>query len=63
MANVQNDEADQAAKEALMSSLIGALEENRDALRFLPEMLMQMIEMQKANEEKATQAHNLSGSR
>jgi len=63
MADVQNDEADQAAKEALMSSLIHALEDNRDALRFLPEMLTQLIEMQNANEEKATQANNLSGYR
>ena len=48
MANAENDQADQAAKESLVASLIEALNDNREALRFLPEMMEDLIEMQKA---------------
>ena len=48
MANAENDQANQAAKESLVASLIEALKDNREALRFLPEMMEDFIEMQKA---------------
>ena len=48
MANAENDQADQAAKESLMASLITALRDHRQVLRFLPEMMEELIEIQKA---------------
>ena len=48
MANAENDRSDQAAKESLVASLIEALKDNREALRFLPEMMEELIETQKA---------------
>lgn len=61
MAN--NDQANQEAKEALVTSIIAALKEHRAALPFLPEMMEQLIEIQQQKEEKTTAEKKLHQSR
>ena len=56
MANMQGEQADQAGKEAqakLMKSVVYVLRENRNALRYLPDMFEELIEMSEAKEGKA----------
>ena len=42
-----------------MASLIDALKDNREALRFLPEVIEEFTERQQAEEEQKTEAYNL----
>ena len=59
MADIQSDQANHANKKKLMASLIDALKDNREALRFLPEVIEEFTERKQAEEEQKTEAHNL----
>ena len=59
MADIQSDQASHANKKRLMACLIDALKDNREALRFLPEVIEEFTERQKAEEEQKTEAYNL----